>query len=457
MHLECAGWLSIEKSFTEAELNRIAITIAIAAALLLSAIVVATTPVGEGAKSRLAAAIAPVDDAWRAALPRDPEAATNAYVARLSPEARARSDIYFEGKYWLTVWNLLFTIALMWLLLASRCSTAMRDFAGRLTRHKALQVMVYAALFSLITWILGAPLGVYADFFREHQYGLANQTFWPWFGEQLIGLAVSTVFTCLALAGIYAVIRRAPQTWWLWGSIVGLGLLMFGLLIGPVYIDPLFNKYQPLADGPVKASILSLARANGVPVNDVHEFDASKQTNRISANVSGFLGTTAIRLNDNLLKRTTMPEIRGVMAHEIGHYVLNHIYKTLVIFGLILVIALAFVRWIFPKALARWGAGWGVRDVGDVAGFPLFIALFSAYMFLMTPFINTTIRTQEAEADLFAVNATGEPDGIAEVDLKLTEYRKVDPGPIEEFLLYDHPSPRNRIFAVMRWKAEQNK
>lgn len=438
-------------------MNRFLLIVVVALSLVLAAIVAATAPVGDGARSRLAAAIAPVDDAWRAALPRNPEAATKAYLARISPEARARSDNYFEGKYWLQLWNALLSVAVLWLLLGTRCSAAMRNLSERITRVKAAQTALYVLQFVALTWLIGMPLGIYSDFFREHQYGLATQSFWPWFGEQLIGLAISLVLTSLAMVAIYAVIRRAPRTWWLWGSGVGLLFLMFVLLIGPVYIDPLFNTYKPLQEGAVKESILSLARANGVPVDNVFEFDASRQTTRISANVSGYLGTTAVRLNDNLLKRASPPEIRAVMAHEIGHYALNHIYKLLVIYGIIFVAGFAFVRWGFAWAQNRWGERWGVRGVGDTAGLPLFMAVFTVYFFLVAPVITNMIRVNEIEADLFGVNAAREADGFAEAGLKLSEYRKVDPGPIEEFILYDHPSPRNRIFAAMRWKAEQGK
>lgn len=438
-------------------MNRIPLLVVIALSLVLSAIVAATAPVGAGEKARQAAAVAPVDDAWRAALPRDPEAATKAYLARLSPEARERSDSYFEGKQWLKLWSPLLSVAVLWLLLGTRCSAAMRDLAERFTRVRALQTLLYVLLFVALTWLIGLPLDVYTDYFREHQYGLSTQSFWPWFGEQLTSLLLSMLLTSALMIAIYAVIRRAPRTWWLWGSGVSLVFLVFVILIGPVYIDPLFNTYKPLPDGVVKESILSLARANAVPVDNVYEFDASKQTTRVSANVSGFLGTTAVRLNDNLLKRTSLPEIRAVMAHEIGHYALNHIYKLLVIYGIIFVAGFAFVRWGFAWAQDRWGERWGVRGVGDTAGLPLFMAVFTVYFFLVAPALTTVIRAQEVEADLFGVNAAREADGFAEAGLKLSEYRKVDPGPIEEFILFDHPSPRNRIFAAMRWKAEQGK
>jgi len=142
------------------------------------------------------------------------------------------------------------------------------------------------------------------------------------------------------------------------------------------------------------------------------------------------------------------------MAHELGHYVLNHIYKIIIMLGLVLAIGFACVQWAFDRVNARLGEHWGVRGAGDTAALPLLAALFSVYLFAMTPLVNTIIRSQEVEADLFGLNAAREPDAFAEVALKLSEYRKMDPGPIEEFLFFDHPSGRNRIFAAMRWKAE---
>lgn len=435
-------------------MNKKPLLIVLLVTVILSTVAALSAPVRDNAAARAAAAIAPVDDAWRAQLPKDPEAATAAYMARLSSQAKARSDAYFEGGYWLQLWGFLYGIGLAWLLLGTRASAAMRDFAERATRVNALQTMLYTAVYLLAAWVLSLPLTIYQGYFREHQYGLANQTFAPWFGEQLTGLALLVGIGSLIASAIYHVIRRAPRTWWLWGSCLGIVFLIFGILIAPIYIDPLFNTYKPLADGPIKQSILSMARANGVPADNVYQFDASKQSNRISANVSGIFGSAAVRLNDNLLERTSLPEIKGVMGHELGHYVLNHVYKFIVAFGVIIVIGFAFVRWAMAWAIARWGARWDVRGCGDTAGMPLLVALFSVYLFVLTPITNSIIRIEEEEADIFGLNASREGDGFAEVGLKLTEYRKADPGAVEEFLFYDHPSPKKRIHSAMRWKAE---
>jgi STE24 endopeptidase len=384
----------------------------------------------------------------------DPVAATDAYLAKLTPEQRARSDAYFEGGYWLQLWGFLYGAAVAILLLATRLSARMRDLAVRATRVVALQTGLYWLQYLLVTTVLSFPLTVYAGFIREHAYHLATQSFGPWLGDQAKGLLVGAILGGLALVAIYAVIRRAPRTWWMWGAGVSVLFLVVAIAVAPVFIEPLFNTYTPLKDESVRGPILRLARANGIPATDVFVVDASKQTTRVSANVAGFLGTERIALNDNLLKRCSLPEIEAVMAHEMGHYVLNHVFKGIVEFGVLIVIGFVFLRWSFDRAFARWGSRWGIAGVADVAGLPLLVLLLSVFFFAMTPVTNTLIRTQEVEADIFGLNAARQPDAEAEVDLMLGEYRKLKPTPIEEFIFFDHPSGYNRILMAMRWKAE---
>ncbi len=384
----------------------------------------------------------------------DAEAATAAYLAKVPPDKRARSDAYFEGGYWLILWNFLCTAGVLWLLLQTRWSARMRDLAERLTRFKPLQTFLYWVPIFVLTSILVFPLTVYQDFIREHQYGLATQTFAPWLGDQLKGLAVGIGLGGLLVMFLYGVLRRLLRAWWLWGGVTFILFSMFVALIEPLYIAPLFNKYTKLENPSVKEPILGMARANGISVADVYVVDASRQSTRVSANVSGFLGTRRITLNDNLVKRCSLAEIEAVMGHEMGHYVLNHVYKDVLFFSLLIVLGFAFLRGSSDWALRRWGAKWRVGGVDDVAGLPLLALLITIYFFVLTPITNTYNRVQEYEADIFGLNASRQPDGEAEVDLKLGEYRKLDPGPVEEFIFFDHPSGRKRIYAAMRWEAE---
>jgi STE24 endopeptidase len=439
----------------------------------------------------------------------DAEKATAAYLSRISAADRARSDAYFEGGYVLQVVDLLYALVLAGLLLWPGLSAAMRGGAAAFCRGAPGRILVYGLLFLLLTamatlllppmfaallaaaltvglslwgWaretltkfaasrfmqvpvyvvqylvvsgLLMLPLAYYEGFVREHHYGLSNQTFGQWAGEFAVQFGVQLAGMILLLTAVYAVIRVAKRAWWIWGAAVTVGFMIFALTIGPVYISPLTNHYTPLPQSGMRNAILSLARANAIPADDVYTFDASKQSNRISANVSGMFGTTRISLNDNLLNRGTPSEVLAVLGHEMGHYALGHIAIFVTWFGLLIVAAFWFVDHSFRGLTAIFGGNWDVRSIDDPAGLPAVMALISVFFFLATPVTNTIIRTSEVQADIFGLNAVRQPDAFATVSLKVAEYRKLDPSPLEEFIFFDHPSGKNRILMAMRWKAE---
>ena len=272
--------------------------------------------------------------------------------------------------------------------------------------------------------------------------------------DALVVLAITIVLGAMLVIPLFGLVRRLGKNWWVWGSVATLLFFALVSLIAPVYLSPLFNHYKKLQDPRIKDPILSMARAQGIPATDVYEFDASRQSNRVSANVSGLGNTMRISLNDNLLNRCTLPEIETTMGHEMGHYVMHHMYKGLVMNGVVLVIGFAFLNWGLFYALARWGQSWHVHEMTDVAVIPLAVILLSVFSLVITPLNNTITRTMEFEADMYGLNAARQPDGEANVDLLLGEYRKMSPGPIEEVVFFDHPSGRTRITAAMRWKAE---
>jgi Zn-dependent protease with chaperone function len=385
--------------------------------------------------------------------PFDPAAATQAWLDSVPRNQRERSDAYFEGGYWLILWNFLLTAAISVFLLASRLSARLRDLSERIAKIKNLQVACYAIPYLLLVFALSFPLNLYENFFREHQYGLATQSFVPWLREQLLGLAITLIGGTLLVVVLYAVFRRAPRMWWIWGTIVAVIFSGTFVFIAPVYIEPLFNTYKPITDPKIRNPILALARANEIPVRQVFEVDASRQTTRVSANVSGLLGTTRVALNDNLLKQCTLPEVRAVMAHEMGHYVLNHGAKLLTYLGILILVGFALTKVLFDAAVGNWGSKSGIRGISDPAGLPLLVLILSALLFIATPFLNTVVRVTEREADAFGINTSREPDGMAKVALKLGVYRKLDPTPLEEFIFFDHPSGRARIRMAMDWKA----
>lgn len=383
----------------------------------------------------------------------DVETATRAYLATLSGAARARSDAYFEGGYWITLWGALLGMAADFLLLRFRLSAAMRDLGERRFKRRAGVVWLTGLLYTLAGAILTLPWSIYTGFFRERHYGLMNQSFGGWAGEYLTSLAISLVFLPLAFMAIYAILRRAPRRWWIGGSAFSFVVLAVGIVLAPVYIAPLFNTYTELPAGPVRDRIVAMARAQNVPAEHIYRFDASRQSKRISANVSGLGPTIRISLNDNLLNRTSEPEIAAVMGHELGHYVLGHVWHSLLLITLIVSAGLFAVARVAPWLIARHGARWGVRDLADPASMPVFGLVLGAVFLAAQPLITNVIRMNESAADAFGLDAAREPDGFARVAMRLSEYRKIEPGPLEELLFYDHPSGATRVRMAMRWKA----
>ncbi|MBI2497160.1 MAG: M48 family metallopeptidase [Opitutae bacterium] len=384
----------------------------------------------------------------------DPVKETEALLNTLPADARAKSDAYFEGGYIIQVWNLVLSLVIAWALLHFRVTVKLRDLAERFFQRRYLQGVLFIALFAVVSTVLNLPNDYYVGFIREHRFGLSNLTTGGWLGEQAKGLIVSVIIFSLVGSLLYQGIRRTPQRWWVLASLATPFFMLFLMVLAPVFVAPLFNKYTPLTDARVRDPILAMARANGVPVDNVYQFDASKQTKRISANVSGAFHTIRVSLNDNLLNRCPPAEVQAVMGHELGHYVLNHTYKMAVALSLVIAAGFWFAHWFYGAAGRRLGAGWGLRGIDDFAGLPLLLAGFTVFMFLATPVTNSIIRINEVEADLFGLNAAREPDAFARVALQLSEYRKLAPGKWEETIFFDHPSGYQRILAAMRWKAE---
>ena len=426
---------------------RVCAGLAMCAALLMSAGAVAQPAPEVPDITKVPAAAQPSDHF-------DVNAATDAYLALMPASAKARSDAYFEGGYWLILWNFLLGAAIALLLLNLGWSAWMRDSAERITRWRWLQTFIYWVEYLLLTSVLGFPMAVYEGYSREWKYGLATQTFGPWMWDQVKGLLLGVVLGGVIVVLLFWVVRKLPRTWWIWGAAVTLVFVIFVIMIGPVFLQPIFNKVTRLDDARVTQPILQMARANGIPAKDVWQIDASKQTTRMSANVSGFGQTMRITMSDNLLRRGSLEEIEEVMGHEMGHYILNHIPKSMIFFLVVIVAAFAYLRWSLDWCLGRWGAKWGIRSVSDPAVLPLVVLLGSIFFFVLTPILNTEIRSQEAEADSFGINASRQPDGMAQAAIHLGEYRKMKPGPIEEWIFFDHPSGYNRIHKAMQWKAE---
>ena len=384
----------------------------------------------------------------------NPDAATAQWLARLPQELRSRSDAYTEGGHMLRLFNLIYGLGVAALLLWFQISARIRDWAEERTRNRVYQAMLYGVVIVTAVAVLTLPLSIYEGYVREHSYGLSNQSFMQWAGDFAIlfttALGVSVVFLPL----FYAAIRATREIWWLSAAGLTIVAMVVGLSLYPVIIAPLFHNHTPLPDSAQTQPLLSLARANGVPANRLWVVDESTQSSRLSASVTGFLGTTRITLSDNLLRQGTPDEVLAALGREIGHYEMGHILRMALLFGLVVIAGFGFTAIVFRFATGLFGGNWQVRQPDDIAGLPLITALMGIFLFLFTPVTSSIIRTTEREADLFGVNAVRKPDAFASLVLKQSGTRKLDPGFTEETVYFDHPSGKSRIVMMMRWKAE---
>ncbi len=394
----------------------------------------------------------PPEAAWGPTF--DAGRATDAYIATIPAADRVQSDAYFEGGYWIGLGSTLITIAICALLLRLRFAARVRNFAAARRAGPFVQALAVAAAFTAVLSLLTLPWALYIDYFREHQYGMSNHTMGGYLGEWALNLAINAVFLGVVIAGLYKLVRRVQERWVWWATAVTAVVILFVFTVQPVVLEPLFNDYQPLPAGETRDSILALAKEAGVPVDDVFWFDASKQTKRISANVSGLGGTARIALNDNLLHGTSLPEIRAVMGHEMGHYRLHHGLWLGAGFTVALAVGYFVINRQFGRLQRRYGDRFGIRDLADPAGLPLAFAIFSVVMYLISPVTKTMIRTAEHQADAFGLDVAKEPHGFASVAMRLSTYRKLEPGALEEVIFFDHPSGRARVERSMRWIAE---
>ncbi len=383
----------------------------------------------------------------------DPAAETARWLATLSPEDLERAVAYTRGGHWLLLWGAIVAIVVSWLIIRSGLLSGIRNRLERRRRRPKLVSLVVGVVYLLLSFVLTLPWAIYESWWRETQYGLTSQPLAGWLTEALMGTAISTVFAGLLIVGLYFIIRHARRLWWAWGAGLTALAVVFMLIVSPILIEPLFNDYTPAPDGPMRDSVVALAQRTGTPDDKIFIYDGSKQSDRYTANVSGLFGSARVAMSDVMFaKGADLAEVRGVVGHEMGHYVHMH---SLWMTGIMILLA-AIVFWLidrlFPVAKRLLGAN-RVGDISDPAGLPVLAAIAAVIGLLLTPVTNTMIRVIEIDADQFSLVHANEPDGLSKALIKTAEYRAPSPSAIEEFLFYDHPSVENRVRRAMEWKA----
>jgi STE24 endopeptidase len=228
-------------------------------------------------------------------------------------------------------------------------------------------------------------------------------------------------------------------------------------MLQPVVIEPLFNSYKPAPPGAVRDEVVAMAKQVGVPSDKIVIYDGSRQSNRYTANVAGVGSTARVAMSDVMFKKDAdLAEVRGVVGHEMGHYVRGHIWLLGAQFVLFAMAGFFLVDRLFPYA-ARWLGAKGVTGLADPAGLPVASVVFSVLALIATPLVSTASRWDEADADRFSLEHFNEPDGLAKALVKTIEYRAATPSKLEEFVFYDHPAVGTRVRRAMDWKAAHPK
>ena len=385
----------------------------------------------------------------------DPDAATAAYLAALSPEAHARATAYTQGGHWLILWTAVIGVAAYWLVLRSGLLVRIRDgMEGRGFGPVRTSALVLGAAL-LAETALNLPWVAWSDWAREKAYGMTSQPLAAWLGDYALYALIALVSFVVMMTCVYALIRRSPRFWWAWsGGLVSL-FFVVSMVLAPVFIEPLFNRFEPAPPGPVRDAVVELAKANGVPSDRIFIYDGSRQSNRYTANVSGLMGSARIAMSDVMFKKDAdIAEVRAVVGHEMGHYVLGHVWRNALFLSLMAIVAFFLVDRLFPLASRLLGAR-DVKGLSDPAGYPVVGALIVLLGLIGNPLAAGFTRWAEAESDRFSLERAREPDGLARALVKTIEYRAATPGRLEEILFYTHPSVGSRVRMAMEWKAAQ--
>ncbi len=363
------------------------------------------------------------------------------------PEATEQAMRYYRSGNILWIIQELWALAIPLLFLFTGFSGKLGAFSAKLGRNWFFTIAVYLILFIAIYQLLELPLSYYSGYVRQHEYGLSAQTLSRWFTHYGTGILVALAGAVLFVWIFYLLLKKSPRRWWFYCSLVSIGILFLGMLVQPIWIDPLFNKFGPMKNKELETEILNLASQAGIEKGRVYEVDKSQDTNMLNAYVVGFGSTNRIVLWDTTIAKLTPDEILFVMGHEMGHYVLHHIWWGL-LFSSILIFAVFYLTYRSANFLMRrYHNRFGFAHLYNIASLPLLIFLLGFFNLLLTPLDNFISRQVEHHADIFGLEITqkNQAAGEAFIALQMQNLANPRPGPLFKFWRSTHPPLGERI------------
>lgn len=415
------------------------------------------------ATALLAGAALVVTHAARAAEAKPEPASSGSHVAQATVAVPVPSE---KALRYHRTGNVLFVAATLWAIALpfgaafSGFGAKLRDFVQRFARGRWLAtVTLYGVAWSLIVAVANLPLAYYGGFVRQHAYGLSTQTFSKWASDEATGIAVSCILTALVLWIPYLLIRRSPKRWWLWTGLASLPLTALLLVVAPVWIDPLFNHFGPLKDKSLEHDLLALAARAGIEGSRVFEVEKSEDTSTVNAYVTGFATTKRIVLWDTIIAKLDRDELLFVMAHEMGHYVLGHVARSVILVPPCVTLGLFVSDRLARRLVARFGARLRFTDLADVASLPLLLFIFTLGSVVVSPAILAYSRHVEHEADVFGLTLTSDRNAAAHAFVRLHDENLSVARPSAFYRIFraSHPSLGDRIDFCNAWERPGSK
>ena len=379
----------------------------------------------------------------------DAEQATQDYINSLGNQALEKAAAYTSGNHWLMLGGLLVTVFVTWLIV--RSGLLHRIAATLSNRGFFLRTFSICAGFLVLSGIIELPWSIYTGWWRETLYGRTSQSLADFLGQSGLALALNTLFMGLFLTAVYGLIQRVGSRWWLWSGSLTAGSIALLLLLGPIAIEPLFNDYKTVPEGEVKDAVEAMAIEAGIPTDSIFMYDGSRQSNNFTANVSGIGSSARIAISDVALDAATLDEVKAVTGHEVGHYVLGHVWDIVAVLTVLVMVSFLLADRLFNPIARFFGAE---EDVSNPASLPVLIFIVGLLMTLTQPITNTLSRSNETEADRYSLESVNLPDALASSLVQTAEYRYPRPTQLQEWLFYTHPSVERRVRRAMEWKAE---
>jgi len=364
----------------------------------------------------------------------------------LPPLTDQEARRYRKFKRFASIVSLVVTIGLLLAVTLTPANTWLRDLVEKFTLNASFGAAIVFIHLYIAFQILTFLPHVYNSLFLERRAGTSVQLFGSWFKDWVKSLALGLTFGVAGAATVYGLIDAFPDTWWL---IAGTIVTVFVVLLtnlAPVLLMPLFNRFDPLPEGPIRDRLLGLCDRVGVRTVRASVWKLSEKSTRSNAAVVGWGNTRRVIVSDTMLDTYELDEIEAVLAHELGHHVSGDIRNSILVQT-----PITFVSFLAIHILLGWLDGpIDLTGRGDLAGMPAFALILISVSLIALPLINTYSRWREAAADRFALDTIDQPDSFIQAMEKLAEQNLADRNPnrLTEIVFHSHPPIDKRIAAA---------